>query len=104
MPIASIWFPEGQGQTGRSVLAPEAVKACAALPAYRRAEAPTNRSINRPATLAIMFSSLLAITIVQILMVFLVRARRYCLGTENPIAHFFRWLYRPMIIDKACER
>ena len=42
--------------------------------------------------------------IVQILMVFLARARRYCLGTENPIAHFFRWLYMPMIIDKACER
>ena len=70
MPIESIWFPEGQGQTGRLVLAP-AVKACTALLAYRRAEAPTNRSINRPATLAIMFSSLLAITIVQILMVFL---------------------------------
>jgi hypothetical protein len=51
-----------------------------------------------------MFSSLLAITIVHILMVFLVRARRYRLGTENPIAHFFRWLYMPMIIDKACER
>ena len=48
-------------------------------------------------TFAIIFSSLLAITIVPILMVFLVRAKRYRLETENPIAHFFQWLYMPVI-------
>jgi Cu(I)/Ag(I) efflux system membrane protein CusA/SilA len=48
-------------------------------------------------TFAITFSSLLAITIVPILMVFLVRARRYRLETENPVAHFFQWLYMPII-------
>jgi Cu(I)/Ag(I) efflux system membrane protein CusA/SilA len=48
-------------------------------------------------TFAIIFSSLLAITIVPILMVFLVRARRYRLETENPVAHFFQWLYMPII-------
>ena len=48
-------------------------------------------------TFAIIFSSLLAITIVPILMVFLVRARRYRLETENPVAHFFQWLYTPII-------
>jgi copper/silver efflux system protein len=48
-------------------------------------------------TFAITFSSLLAITIVPILMVFLVRARRYRLETENPVAHFFQWLYMPVI-------
>jgi copper/silver efflux system protein len=48
-------------------------------------------------TFAITFSSLLAITIVPILMVLLVRARRYRLETENPVAHFFQWLYMPVI-------
>jgi copper/silver efflux system protein len=48
-------------------------------------------------TFAIIFSSLLAITIVPILMVLLVRAKRYRLETENPIAHFFQWLYMPVI-------
>ena len=48
-------------------------------------------------TFAIIFSSLLAITIVPILMVLLVRARRYRLESENPIAHFFQWLYMPII-------
>jgi len=48
-------------------------------------------------TFAIIFSSLLAITIVPILMVFLVRAKRYRLETENPVAHFFQWLYMPVI-------
>ena len=48
-------------------------------------------------TFAIIFSSLLAITIVPILMVLLVRARRYRLETENPVAHFFQWLYMPII-------
>jgi Cu(I)/Ag(I) efflux system membrane protein CusA/SilA len=48
-------------------------------------------------TFAITFSSLLAITIVPILMVFLVRAKRYRLETENPVAHFFQWLYMPVI-------
>jgi Cu(I)/Ag(I) efflux system membrane protein CusA/SilA len=53
-------------------------------------------------TFAIIFSSLLAITIVPILMVFLVRARRYRLETENPVAHFFQWLYLPVI--RVCLR
>src|SRR5215469_2114774 len=48
-------------------------------------------------TFAIIFSSLLAITIVPILMVFLMRARRYRLEAENPVAHFFQWLYMPVI-------
>jgi len=53
-------------------------------------------------TFAIIFSSLLAITIVPILMVFLVRARRYRLETENPVARFFQWLYLPVI--RLCLR
>ena len=48
-------------------------------------------------TFAITFSSLLAITIVPILMVFLVRSKRYRVETENPVAHFFQWLYLPII-------
>jgi Cu(I)/Ag(I) efflux system membrane protein CusA/SilA len=48
-------------------------------------------------TFAITFSSLLAITIVPILMVFLVRAKHYRLETENPVAHFFQVLYMPII-------
>ena len=48
-------------------------------------------------TFAIVFSSLLAITVVPILMVWLVRARRYRLETENPVAHFFQRLYMPVI-------
>src|SRR5579875_942421 len=48
-------------------------------------------------TFAIVFSSLLAITVVPILMVLLVRARRYRLETENPVAHFFQRLYMPII-------
>jgi copper/silver efflux system protein len=48
-------------------------------------------------TFAIIFSSLLAITIVPILMAFLVRARRYRLESENPVAYFFQWLYMPII-------
>src|SRR5579875_1348187 len=53
-------------------------------------------------TLAITFSSLLAITIVPILMVLLIRARRYRLETDNPVAHFFQWLYLPII--RSCLR
>src|SRR5579875_1477968 len=48
-------------------------------------------------TFAITFSSLLAITIVPILMVLLVRAKRYRLETENPVAYFFQLLYMPII-------
>ncbi|MGH7933475.1 MAG: efflux RND transporter permease subunit, partial [Candidatus Binataceae bacterium] len=48
-------------------------------------------------TFAIIFSSLLAITLVPILMVLLVRAKRYRLETENPVAHFFQILYRPAV-------
>ena len=48
-------------------------------------------------TFAITASSLLAITIVPILMVYLVRAKRYRLETENPAARFFQWLYMPVI-------
>ncbi|MGH7986879.1 MAG: efflux RND transporter permease subunit, partial [Candidatus Binataceae bacterium] len=48
-------------------------------------------------TFAIIFSSLLAITIVPILMVLLVRARHYRLESENPVAHFFQVLYLPVV-------
>jgi copper/silver efflux system protein len=48
-------------------------------------------------TFAIISSSLLAITVVPLLMVFLVRARRYRRESENPVAHFFQWLYMPVI-------
>ncbi len=48
-------------------------------------------------TFAITFSSLLAITIVPILMVFLVRAKRYRPEAQNPVAYFFQWLYLPII-------
>jgi Cu(I)/Ag(I) efflux system membrane protein CusA/SilA len=48
-------------------------------------------------TFAITFSSLLAITVVPILMVLLVRAKRYRLEAENPPARFFQWLYMPVI-------
>jgi Cu(I)/Ag(I) efflux system membrane protein CusA/SilA len=48
-------------------------------------------------TFAITFSSLLAVTIVPILMVYLVRARRYRLEAENPLARFFQRLYMPII-------
>ncbi|MGH7905158.1 MAG: efflux RND transporter permease subunit, partial [Candidatus Binataceae bacterium] len=48
-------------------------------------------------TFAIILSSLLAITIVPILMVLLVRAKRYRLETENPVAHFFQALYLPVV-------
>ena len=48
-------------------------------------------------TFAIIFSSLLAITVVPILMAWLVRARRYRLESDNPVAYFFQWLYLPII-------
>lgn len=48
-------------------------------------------------TFAITFSSLLAITIVPILMVLLVRAKHYRLEAENPVARFFQWIYLPII-------
>jgi Cu(I)/Ag(I) efflux system membrane protein CusA/SilA len=48
-------------------------------------------------TFAITFSSLLAITVVPVLMVLLVRARRYRLEAENPVARFFQWLYLPVV-------
>ena len=48
-------------------------------------------------TFAVTFSSLLAVTIVPILMLLLVRARRYRLESENPVAHFFQLLYMPIL-------
>ncbi|HLH75802.1 MAG TPA: CusA/CzcA family heavy metal efflux RND transporter [Candidatus Binataceae bacterium] len=53
-------------------------------------------------TFAIAFSSLLAITIVPLLMVWLVRARRYRREQENPVARFFQMLYLPVI--RVCLR
>ena len=48
-------------------------------------------------TFAMTFSSLLAITIVPVLMVFLVRAKKYHLEAQNPVTRFFQWLYLPVI-------
>jgi len=48
-------------------------------------------------TLAIAGSSLLAITIVPILMVALIRGKRLRGESENPLSHFFQALYLPII-------
>jgi len=48
-------------------------------------------------TFAIGASSLLAITIVPLLMVWLVRGRRYRRERDNPVARFFQVLYLPII-------
>ncbi|MFZ0887202.1 MAG: CusA/CzcA family heavy metal efflux RND transporter [Candidatus Binataceae bacterium] len=48
-------------------------------------------------TLAITFSSLLAITVVPILMIALIRGRRLRPESENPLSRFFQWLYLPVI-------
>ncbi len=48
-------------------------------------------------TLAITFSSILAITIVPVLMILLIRGRRLRPEEANPIARFFQALYLPVI-------
>jgi Cu(I)/Ag(I) efflux system membrane protein CusA/SilA len=48
-------------------------------------------------TLAITFSSILAITIVPVLMILLIRGRRLRSEEANPIARFFQALYLPVI-------
>jgi copper/silver efflux system protein len=48
-------------------------------------------------TFAITLSSLLAITIVPILMIIFIRGRRFRTEAENPTARFFQWLYLPII-------
>ncbi len=48
-------------------------------------------------TLAIGFSSVLAITIVPILMILLIRGRRLRPEEANPVSRFFRALYLPVI-------
>ncbi len=48
-------------------------------------------------TFAITFSSILAITIVPILMVMLIRGRKIRDEAENPLARFFQWTYLPVI-------
>jgi copper/silver efflux system protein len=48
-------------------------------------------------TLAIMFSSILAITIVPVLMVLLIRGRRLRPEEANPVSRFFQRLYLPVI-------
>ena len=48
-------------------------------------------------TFAIGFSSMLAITVVPVLMVLLMRGRRLRTEAENPIARFFTALYLPVI-------
>src|SRR5208282_1449988 len=48
-------------------------------------------------TLAIAASSLLAITIVPILMVALIRGKRLRGESENPLSRFFQALYRPVL-------
>jgi copper/silver efflux system protein len=53
-------------------------------------------------TLAMTFSSVLAITIVPVLMILLIRGRRLRPEEENPISRFFKALYLPII--KWCLR
>lgn len=48
-------------------------------------------------TLAMTFSSMLAITIVPVLMILLIRGRRLRPEQENPISRFFQMLYLPVI-------
>jgi Cu(I)/Ag(I) efflux system membrane protein CusA/SilA len=48
-------------------------------------------------TLAITFSSILAITIVPVLMILLIRGRRLRPEEENPVSRFFQALYLPVI-------
>jgi len=48
-------------------------------------------------TLAITFSSILAITIVPVLMVLLIRGQRLRPEEANPVSHFFQGLYLPVI-------
>jgi len=48
-------------------------------------------------TLAITFSSILAITIVPVLMILLIRGRRLRSEEANPISRFFQALYLPVI-------
>jgi len=48
-------------------------------------------------TFAITLSSLLAITIIPILMIILIRGRHFRTEAENPAARFFQWLYLPII-------
>jgi Cu(I)/Ag(I) efflux system membrane protein CusA/SilA len=48
-------------------------------------------------TLAITFSSILAITIVPVLMILLIRGRRLRPEQENPVSRFFEALYLPVI-------
>jgi Cu(I)/Ag(I) efflux system membrane protein CusA/SilA len=48
-------------------------------------------------TLAMTFSSILAITIVPVLMILLIRGRRLRREEENPISRFFQALYLPIL-------
>jgi Cu(I)/Ag(I) efflux system membrane protein CusA/SilA len=48
-------------------------------------------------TLAITFSSVLAITVVPVLMVLLIRGRRLRPEEDNPVSRFFQALYLPII-------
>jgi copper/silver efflux system protein len=48
-------------------------------------------------TLAMTFSSILAITIVPVLMILLIRGRRLRPEDENPISRFFQALYLPIL-------
>jgi len=48
-------------------------------------------------TLAMTFSSILAITIVPVLMVLLIRGRRLTPEQDNPVSRFFQGLYLPVI-------
>jgi copper/silver efflux system protein len=48
-------------------------------------------------TLAMTFSSILAITIVPVLMILLIRGRRLRPEEENPISRFFQALYLPVL-------
>ncbi len=55
-------------------------------------------------TLAITFSSILAITVVPVLMILLIRGRRLRPEEANPISRFFQALYLPVIRWCLCHR
>ena len=48
-------------------------------------------------TFAMVFASLLSITLVPVLMSLFIRGRRLTPESANPVARFFTWLYRPVL-------
>ena len=48
-------------------------------------------------TFAMVFASLLSITLVPVLMTVFIRGRRLRPETANPVSRFFAWLYAPIL-------